>query len=146
MNFNCQQARNYLKQLDFESLFIEELGWDTVDAVSMPLNIDGKDYSVTAIAQKRSFVVYQCSSEGDSTMPDSTARRKIDRQVTLYTREHILIFTGPATQEQVWQWVDKDSKPAKSRESRFSSAQVGNLFLQKLEALAAPWKKKSNWH
>jgi hypothetical protein len=136
MQVDRNRVRNYLKQLDFESLFIEELGWDTVDTVSIPLNIDGKNYSVRALAQKRSFVVYQCSPEGDSPMPDSTARRKIDRQVTLYTREHILIFTDPAAQEQVWQWVDKDSKPAKSRESRFFSTQVGNLFLQKLEALA----------
>ncbi|MCY7321887.1 MAG: SAM-dependent methyltransferase, partial [Phormidesmis sp. CAN_BIN36] len=136
MQVDRNRVQTYLEQCDFESLFIEELGWDTVDAVSIALSIDGKNYWVKAIAQKRSFVVYQCGVEGDSTMPDSATRRKIDRQVALYTREHILVFSDFVAQEQVWQWVDKDSKPAKSRESRFYSAQVGNLFLQKLEALA----------
>ena len=87
------------------------------------------------IAQKRSFIGYHCRPEKDGTMPDSTIRRKIDRQITLYTREHIIIYDAFATKEQVWQWVDKDSKPAKSREYPCQSNQVGNLFLQKLEAV-----------
>jgi hypothetical protein len=136
MPINRQRIKNYLQQSDFESLFIEELGWDTVDSVLIPLTVDGKNYSVRAIAQKRSFIAYQCRPEENGTMPDSTTRRKIDRQITLYTREHIIIYDAPATPEQVWQWVDKDSKPAKSREYSCQSNQVGNLFLQKLEALA----------
>ena len=33
MPINRQRIKNYLRQSDFESLFIEELGWDTVDSV-----------------------------------------------------------------------------------------------------------------
>jgi Eco57I restriction-modification methylase len=142
MPINRQRIKNYLRQSDFESLFIEELGWDTVDSVLIPLTVDGKNYSVRAIAQKRSFIAYQCRPEEDDTIPDSTIRRKIDRQITLYTREHIIIYDALATQEQVWQWVDKDSKPAKSREYLCQSNQVGNLFLQKLDALAVSMEEE----
>jgi hypothetical protein len=39
---NRSRAQKYLQKFDFESLFIEELGWDTVDRVSLPFEIDGE--------------------------------------------------------------------------------------------------------
>ena len=33
MPLHRQRAQKYLQKFDFESLFIEELGWDTVDRV-----------------------------------------------------------------------------------------------------------------
>ncbi len=37
MPLHRQRAQKYLQTFDFESLFIEELGWDTVDRVRLPL-------------------------------------------------------------------------------------------------------------
>jgi hypothetical protein len=56
---NRSRAQKYLQKFDFESLFIEELGWDTVDRVSLPFEIDGEPFEVVSIAQKRGFIVYQ---------------------------------------------------------------------------------------
>jgi hypothetical protein len=40
MLLNRQRAQTYLQTFDFGSLFIEELGWDTVDRVTLPFEID----------------------------------------------------------------------------------------------------------
>jgi hypothetical protein len=39
MSLHRQRAQKYLQTFDFESLFIEELGWDTVDRVMLPFEI-----------------------------------------------------------------------------------------------------------
>jgi hypothetical protein len=39
---NCIRTQKYRQKFDFESLFIEELGWDTVGRVSLPFEIDGE--------------------------------------------------------------------------------------------------------
>jgi hypothetical protein len=41
MPLHRQRAQKYLQTFDFESLFIEELGWDRVDRVTLPFEIDG---------------------------------------------------------------------------------------------------------
>lgn len=41
---NRTRAQQYLQKFDFESLFIEELGWDTVDRVTLPFEVDGEPF------------------------------------------------------------------------------------------------------
>ena len=60
MPLNRQRAQKYLQKFDFESLFIEELGWDTVDRVTLPFEVDGEPFEVVSITQKRGFTVFKC--------------------------------------------------------------------------------------
>lgn len=94
MPLHRQRAQKYLQTFDFESLFIEELGWDTVDRVMLPFEIDGEFFEVTSIAQKQGFIVYQCITPEISARP---VRVKLDRQLTDYSKSHLLVF-GIASQ------------------------------------------------
>ncbi|MFB2771609.1 type IIL restriction-modification enzyme MmeI [Pelatocladus sp. BLCC-F211] len=135
MKINQKQVRNYLKNFDFLSLFIEELGWNNADIAPIFLAVNNNDYNLEAIAQKCGMVVYHC--QGNANIPDHATRRKIDKEITKYTREHLIIYTDSAQQEQVWQWVRREkNKPLASREQRFHINQSGDLLLQKLETLA----------
>ncbi|HIK23137.1 MULTISPECIES: hypothetical protein [unclassified Thermosynechococcus] len=58
MPLNWQRAQKYLQKFDFGSLFIEELGWDTVDRATPPLEIDGHAFEVVSISQKWGFIIY----------------------------------------------------------------------------------------
>jgi hypothetical protein len=49
MSLHRQHAQQYLQKFDFESLFIEELGWDAVDRVTLPFEIDGEFFEVVSI-------------------------------------------------------------------------------------------------
>lgn len=135
MQINQKQVRNYLKQFDFTSLFVEELDWDYTDTAPLFLDINDERYNLKAIAQKRGMIVYHC--EENEKLPDHATRRTIDREVAKYTREHFIIYTTVKRQEQVWQWVRREpGKPLAIREQRFSANQSGNLLIQKLEAIA----------
>jgi Eco57I restriction-modification methylase len=137
---NRNRAQKYLQKLDFESLFIEELGWDTVDRVSLPFEIDGEPFEVVSIAQKRGFIVYQCIT---SAIPARPLRVKLDRQLTDYSKSHLLIFGDEGKQQQTWMWVRQE--PGKPLAPRFEQYQVGQSaerLLQKLEVLAVVFEEE----
>lgn len=137
MSVDRQWVRTYLKQFDFESLFIEELGWDLVDLNQIPVGAEGTPYMAEAIAEKRGTVVYHCLPGSDGNMPDNGVRRKIDHQINSYSREHLIIYSDAAQQEQVWQWVRRErGAPLAPREYRYHVSQDGERLVQKLESLA----------
>jgi hypothetical protein len=134
MPLNRQRAQKYLQQFDFESLFIEELGWDTVDRVTLPFEVDGEPFEVVSIAQKRGFTVFKCITP---EIPARPIRVKLDRQLTDYSKSHLLVFGDKGKTQQVWMWVRQE--PGKPLAPRFEQYQVGQSaerLLQKLEALA----------
>jgi hypothetical protein len=140
MALNRTRAQKYLDKFDFESLFIEELGWDTVDRVILPLEVDGEPFEVAAIAQKRGFTVYQCVT---TELPARSVRVKLDRE--LDSKSHLLVFGDEAQREQVWMWVRRE--PGKPLAPRFAQYQVGQSaerLLQKLDALAIDFAEEDS--
>jgi len=134
MTLNRQRAQNYLKQFDFESLFIEELGWDTVDRVTLPFEVDGEPFEVVAIAQKRGFTVFKCTTP---EIPARPLRVKLDRQLTDYSKSHLLVFGDEGKTQQTWMWVRQElGKPLAPRFEQYQVGQSAERLLQKLEALA----------
>ena len=99
MPINRKKASNYLKQLDFKSLFREELGWDNASSQEISLSIDGQDFVLEQISQKRGMMIYGCNS-----VPEyATTRLKIDIEALKSSREHLIIYYD--RNQQVWQWV-----------------------------------------
>ena len=82
MQMDRQRTRQYLKDFDFEPLFIEELGWDH-HTQTLTVPVDETDYQLTAIAEKRGMIVFECSAlpldNGDRRV--SSASDKTDRGV-----------------------------------------------------------------
>lgn len=136
MPVNREWMRTYLKQFDFESLFVEELGWETEDLSVIPVGGEAAAYRAEAIAHKRGLTVYHCQPEAGGGIPDNRDRRRIEHQINQYSREHLIVYTDADQQEQVWQWVRREKgKPLAAREYRYHVSQDGESLVQRLEAL-----------
>ena len=134
MPLHRQRAQKYLQKFDFESLFIEELGWDTIDRVTLPFEIDGEFFEVLSIAQKRGFTVFNCITPD---IPARPVRVKLDRQLTDYSKSHLLVFGDEGKTQQTWMWVRQElGKPLAPRFEQYQVGQSAERLLQKLEALA----------
>lgn len=138
MQINLRETRHYLKESDFENLFIEELGWDH-HTQTLPITVGETEYQLTAIAQKREMVVFECPAIGtDGRIPDYATRRKIHKQVEKSVYEHFIIYTNAEKTTDVWQWVKREQgKPDACREHRYNrDEQSGDSLIQKLQAIA----------
>ncbi len=141
---NVQETRQYLKESDFEPLFIEELGWD-YHTQTHSIIIDETEYTLTAIAEKRGMVVFECAvTENDANLPDYATRRKIQKQVAKSAHEHFIIYTDVDKTTQIWQWVKREQgKPDACREHRYdSNQQSGESLIQKLRAIAFTFQEE----
>ncbi len=130
------RAREYLKALDFESLFIEELGWDTL-RTKTEVSVDGQKFGLAGVAEKHGMAVLVCTPRDADASPDYQTRLKIERQVVKLVHEHILVFVDKDKGTQVWQWVKREpGRPAACREHTLYPNQSGEALLQKLQAVA----------
>jgi hypothetical protein len=136
MALNQTTARPLLRQFNFRPLFLDVLGWDNHNA-SLSITFDGQTKNLTAVAQKRGMVAYQCATPAGDRLPEYAVRRKIEQQVAKAAHEHLIIFTDAAQTAQIWQWVKREpGKPAACREHHFHTSQSGEALLQKLESIA----------
>lgn len=136
MPLNMASLRQCLQSFDFRALFIEELGWDRHSG-NLSVVVDGKPYSLQAIAEKRGFQVFECPTSERGRVPDYPTRSKIDRQVAKSAHEHIIIYTDAAKTVQKWQWVRREiGRPLARREYDFFKGQTGELLAQRLQYLA----------
>ena len=111
MPLHRQRAQKYLQTFDFESLFIEELGWDTVDRVMLPFEVDGEYFEVVSLAQKRGFTVFKCITP---EIPERPIRVKLDRQLMDYSKSHLLVFGDESKTQQEWLWLKPEIKQGPS--------------------------------
>ena len=135
MPLNRSRCQPLLQSFDFKKLFIEELGWDKHTAtLDVPLKTGAA--RLDAIAHKRGFVAWHCLPDSQGRMPDSAARRKIEREVTKSSYEHFIVFTDGTKSRQLWQWVRREQgRPLRVREFEFAKNQSGAAILQKLDPL-----------
>ena len=136
MNINVERLRKQLHAFDFRKLFINELGWDRANT-DITVQVDGQDYCLQAVAQKRGLMVFHCPTPAGKTLPDYATRRKIDAKARKTFHEHLIIFTDPANTQQKWQWVRREpGKPSAGREIGFGVGQSGEALIQRLQTLA----------
>jgi len=57
MPLNTARARQLLREVNFRSLFMEELGWDRHSG-TLDVTVQGLPVSLSAIAHKRGMVAY----------------------------------------------------------------------------------------
>ncbi|HJT35550.1 MAG TPA: DNA methyltransferase [Pirellulales bacterium] len=145
MPIDATAALERLKRFDFSGLFTQDLGWDNPPA-NVTLNVAGVQYVLRAVAQKRGFVVYHCPASAGGQVPDSTLGRKIDRELTKQTREHLIIFTDAGQTSQIWQWVKRDpDAPVACRRHAYHVGQPGDSFLQKIERLFVSFDEEESF-
>ena len=72
MQINLRETRQYLRESEFETLFIEELGWDYHRTQPLDITVDETDYRLTAIAEKRGMAVLSVHKPQLSTISQIT--------------------------------------------------------------------------
>lgn len=136
MPLDATRVRQRLKDFNLKALFVEELGWEH-HAATQHVTVDGRSYQLSAIAHKRGFAVFLCDPGTDGRIPDYVTRHKIDRQVTKFAHEHLVIFVDADKTTQVWQWLKKEpGKPVACRERTYYRGQPGEAIIQPLQFLA----------
>ena len=154
---NLQETGQYLKESDFQSLFIEELGWDNHNQ-TLNITVDETEYQLTAIAEKRGMVVFECPAtaadgevfppdkggRGVTHIPNYATRRKIQKQVAKSVHEHFIIYTDTEKTTDIWQWVKREQgKPNACREHRYNrDEQSGDSLIQKLQTITFTFEEE----
>jgi len=136
MNPDIAKARTYLKESDFETLFIEELGWDHYNK-HLEIQVDSHTFTLSAIAEKKGMGAFTCSPSANGRIPDYAVRRKIEGLTAKSIHEHIIIYADNDGTTQIWQWVRRETgKPAACREHPYHKNQTGDSLIQKLQNIA----------
>ncbi len=135
MPIDRQRCQQLLRECDLRRLFVEELGWDR-HTQTIEVSLNGQMYTLSAIAQKRGMVAFECPAPGPD-MPDHATRRKIEAQIAKSVHEHLIVYVDAERERQVWQWVKREAgRPRQCREHRYHISQDGESLLQKLDAIA----------
>ena len=142
---NLRETRQYLKESEFKPFFIEELGWDR-HTQTLNATVDETEYTITAIAQKRGMVVFECPATETEGIPDYATRRKIQKQVAKSVHEHFIIYTDAEKTTQIWQWVKHEQgKPDACREHRYNrDEQSGESLIQKLQTIVFTFEEEED--
>ena len=136
MPVSIEELRPHLQAFDFPRLFVEGLGWDHYVTEPFVVRVNERDYTLSPIAEKAGFAVYECDSSVDNNIPQYPVRRKIESEIAKRTFEHLIIFTDPGRKAQVWQWVRRESgKPAACREYAVTTGASGDHLLQRIQPL-----------
>ncbi len=133
-NSPLETTKKLLKGHEFEKLF-RHLGWDHFHE-SLTVSVEGVNWTLRGVAEKRSIAVYCCAPAADGTIPPRSVRQKIETQVRRFKYEHLLIFVNANRDQQVWQWTRNErGRPKTSREYAIHSGQSGLDLAQRLDRL-----------
>ena len=90
MSLTQSEFVGYLKKFDFRTLF-NEMGWNN-DKTKHSIVIDDITFNIESVAEKSNFKILVCSPHSDGNIPEYSQRIKIDRKITKFFQEHLLIF------------------------------------------------------
>jgi hypothetical protein len=126
---NLEKLRKHIQGFEFQALF-NELGWDNAK-LKKSIVVNENDYSLTAIAEKRGFIVFTCQSD---KFPSQAERKKIAYQIGTIYHEHLIIYFN--TEKQIWQISVKElNKPIQYKETEYYSHQEPKLLLSRLRGI-----------
>ena len=94
---NTKTVLNLIDEDAFDTLFIEELGWDRPVSTSIPFNIGNEIYELIPVASYRGIQVWACAS-----IPNARVQREIDKSISAVSAERLIIFYDKA--QQNWRW------------------------------------------
>ena len=134
MSLDKSRFTELIKYFNFKELF-NELGWDHITTEHL-IAVDGDKFTLSAVAEKRGFIVFICSSNSEGKIPQSNVRKKIDAKITKLYYEHLIIYTDQNNSHQIWQLVIREpDKPISVRETPYFSTQQPELLFQRLRGI-----------
>ncbi len=130
---DIRTIQNYLTAFDFPRLFVEELGWDYAREQRLPITIGNETYVLTPLVKKAEVRVYACPPDAQGQLLPDAVIRKIEKELTKYAYEHVLVAVDAARANQVWLWVKRTrEKTATPRYLRWYQGQAGEAVARSL--------------
>ena len=125
----------YIQANDFKGLFITEMGWNQFkgQADMPPIDIEGKSYQMTTIAERNGFQIITCPVQH---IPASSLCKKLDYKLRNMAYDYICIFYLPGTAHHQWM------APVKTVEKRdivtieYESADKADFLFAKIDSLS----------
>lgn len=131
---NKQQFTDLIKNFKFKELF-NELGWEHFNTEQI-IAVEDQKFKLTAVSEKRGFVVFVCSPDSEDKIPPYNIRKQIDTKITRIYFEHLIIYTDKNNSHQIWQLVIREpDKPVVVRETPYFSSQQPELLFQRLRGI-----------
>ena len=141
MTLDLRRTEALLKDFDFHTLFIEQLGWgQPASKRTSSGEVQGNAYHQRMIAQLAGVSVFEIWTAAG--LPDRKLRDVIERDIAKLYRENLCIFLDKEkdASQSFWVWANRergeDGKPRRiPREHSYFRGQPADLFLTKLQAL-----------
>ena len=139
MAMNRARVRQLLGDFDFKSLFIQEMGWNSVPN-SGPLPISDTGYMRRSIAEMSGVTVLEVfPTTPDGTLPDRDTSDKIHRQIEKLSFENVLIFLDDDRDrdrsQSMMYWVKREDGKRRPRRHHYFKGQPGDLFMSKIDGM-----------
>ncbi|MDO9341194.1 MAG: Eco57I restriction-modification methylase domain-containing protein [Bacteroidales bacterium] len=136
MSLSKQKFSSYINDFNFRELF-NEMGWNNDKSVVPITIIDvGTQHVVSlhGIASKSGFKIL--SLPFDKKIPSKDIRKKIQRTVSKYFYEHLIIYYDTKKSHQIWQTAIRlPNKPIKIHEVEWSLSQDPEILYQRTSGL-----------
>jgi hypothetical protein len=97
MTLNTAVAQELIDAANFQELFLEHLGWNHNRAKVRRINADSEQFELTPVATYKGIQVWSCGS-----IPSPRVQRQIDREVSKFSIERLVIFHDDHSQH--WRW------------------------------------------
>lgn len=125
----------YIKEGDFKSLFITEMGWNRFrgQANIQPIEIDGIEYCMTTIAERNGFQIISCPV---NNIPTTTTCKKIDYRLRRNANDYICIFYIPDTEHHQWMAPIKTVEKRDVVTVEYETADKADFLFSKVDALS----------
>ena len=136
MPVSIEELRPHLQAFNFPRLFVEGLGWDHYITEPFVVRVNERDYTLSPIAEKAGFAVYECDSSVDNNVPQYPVRRKIESEVA-----SVHSSTSSSSSIQVARRRsgngsgERAESPPACREYAVTTGASGDHLLQRLQPL-----------
>lgn len=136
MALSKRQFIQYLKEADFRTLFIEEMGWNKYNAsiADIPtFYVEDKSFDIKTIAHRNGFQILQCFVE---ELPSNSVCKKLDTKLRKAANDYICIFIVSGTEHHEW------VAPVKTNEKRdiviieYAEAEKAEFLYEKISGLS----------
>lgn len=126
----------YLKDADFRTLFIEEMGWNKYSTAMADIPtffVEDKSFDIKTIAHRNGFQILQCFVE---ELPSNSVCKKLDTKLRKAANDYICIFIVSGTEHHEW------VAPVKTNEKRdiviieYAEAEKAEFLYEKISGLS----------
>ena len=135
VEFNISHSRRWLKDFLFQSLFIEELGWNYPPfSQTIKLTVKDAEFACHPIAELSGMMVFEVTA-ADGQVPDSKTRAAVQKEIAANYHENLLIFVDEARAHSVWYWVKRENNKLYHRTHHYDRWQDPDFHLGKVSGL-----------